>query len=38
MVYVEHDQALGFADGWEVWRSGKAGKVHFYLLRRNHEA
>ena len=38
MVYVEHDQAVDIAEGWDVWRSGKAGKVHFYLLRRNHEA
>jgi 16S rRNA (guanine966-N2)-methyltransferase len=36
MVYVEDDRALELPEGWEVWRSGHAGKVHFYLLRRSH--
>ncbi len=36
MVYVEDDRALELPEGWEVWRGGQAGKVHFYLLRRNH--
>lgn len=38
VVYVEDDRALEVLEGWEVWRSGHAGKVHFYLLRRNHGA
>jgi 16S rRNA G966 N2-methylase RsmD len=36
MVYVEDDRALELPEGWEAWRSGHAGKVHFYLLRRSH--
>ncbi|HOI66513.1 MAG TPA: 16S rRNA (guanine(966)-N(2))-methyltransferase RsmD [Thiomonas arsenitoxydans] len=39
LVYVETDTAELFdtleAEGWAVWRRGRAGQVHFALLRRN---
>ena len=38
-VYVETDAADLFdaldAEGWTIWRRGRAGQVHFALLRRN---
>ncbi|MCE5181249.1 MAG: 16S rRNA (guanine(966)-N(2))-methyltransferase RsmD [Betaproteobacteria bacterium] len=33
-VYVETEHALEPGEGWEVWRSGRAGKVHYCLLKR----
>ncbi|MEW6561353.1 MAG: 16S rRNA (guanine(966)-N(2))-methyltransferase RsmD [Pseudomonadota bacterium] len=39
LVYVETDTADLFealdAKGWALWRQGRAGQVHFALLRRN---
>lgn len=39
LVYVETDTAELFdtleTEGWAVWRRGRAGQVHFALLRRN---
>lgn len=35
-LYVEAPEALANAPaGFELWRSGRAGAVHFHLLRRN---
>jgi len=33
LVYVEDDAALAPLEGWGIWRSGRAGKAHYYLLR-----
>ncbi|MGA8009611.1 MAG: RsmD family RNA methyltransferase, partial [Thiomonas sp.] len=37
LVYVETDDSALFdtvdAEGWAVWRRGRAGQVHFALLR-----
>lgn len=33
-VYAETEQALEPDEGWEVWRSGRAGKVFYCLLKR----
>jgi len=38
LVYTEHDTPLRAPDGWEIWRSGRAGRVHFGLLRWNPRA
>ena len=32
-VYVESEGTLHPDAGWEVWRSGRAGQVHFHLLK-----
>jgi len=37
-VYVEDDSPLVPPAGWEAWRSGRAGKAHYYLLKKNHHA
>jgi 16S rRNA (guanine966-N2)-methyltransferase len=34
VVYVESPEPLPALPGWEIWRQGKAGKVHYHLLRR----
>ncbi|MDD5404236.1 MAG: 16S rRNA (guanine(966)-N(2))-methyltransferase RsmD [Sulfuricella sp.] len=34
MVYAESDSALEVGPEWQVWRSGSAGQVHYYLLRK----
>ncbi len=33
LVYVESEGVVIPDDGWEVWRSGQAGQVHFHLLK-----
>jgi len=33
LVYVESDSAIEPADGFEIWRSGKAGGVYYQLLK-----
>lgn len=35
MVYAESDGTLDLGDDWDIWRSGRAGAVHYYLLRRH---
>jgi 16S rRNA (guanine966-N2)-methyltransferase len=37
LVYAETEQALDPGEGWEVWRSGRAGNVFYCLLKRNTE-
>lgn len=37
LVYAETEQALEPGEGWEVWRSGRAGKVFYCLLKRKTE-
>lgn len=34
LVYAESDSALEVGPEWQVWRSGSAGQVHYYLLRK----
>ena len=34
LVYAETEQALEPGEGWEVWRSGRAGKVFYCVLKR----
>jgi len=34
LVYVETEAALEPGEGWEVWRSGRAGNVFYCLLKR----
>lgn len=34
LVYAETEQALEPGEGWEVWRSGRAGNVFYCLLKR----
>jgi len=34
MVYAESDTPLEAGPEWQVWRSGSAGQVHYYLLRK----
>ena len=36
LVYVESEASFEPDEGWEVWRSGRAGQVHFHLLKRIH--
>ncbi len=36
VVYVESEGAIDPGEGWEVWRSSRAGQVHFHLLKRTH--
>ncbi len=35
MVYVESARPVDPGPGWSVWRSGRAGKVFYVLLRKN---
>lgn len=35
-VYVESEQALGDFPGWELLKHGKAGNVHYHLLKSAH--
>jgi 16S rRNA (guanine966-N2)-methyltransferase len=37
-VYVESGSAPDFGPEWEVWRNGRAGDVHYYLLKPTHGA
>ena len=37
LVYAETEQALEPGEGWEVWRSGRAGNVFYCLLKRKTE-
>jgi 16S rRNA (guanine(966)-N(2))-methyltransferase RsmD len=34
LVYTEADTALNFSSDWQIWRQGKAGLVHYYLLKK----
>lgn len=34
LVYTEADTPLIFAPEWRIWRQGKAGTVHYYLLQK----
>jgi 16S rRNA G966 N2-methylase RsmD len=34
LVYAEADAPLEFASEWQVWRQGRAGLVHYYLLKK----
>jgi 16S rRNA (guanine(966)-N(2))-methyltransferase RsmD len=34
LVYTEAATPLEFAAEWQVWRQGKAGLVHYYLLKK----
>jgi 16S rRNA (guanine966-N2)-methyltransferase len=36
-VYAETEGALEPGKGWEVWRSGRAGNVHYCLLKQKTE-
>jgi 16S rRNA (guanine966-N2)-methyltransferase len=36
-VYAETEQALEPGEGWEVWRSDRAGNVFYCLLKRKTE-
>jgi 16S rRNA (guanine966-N2)-methyltransferase len=36
-VYAETEEALEPGGGWEVWRSGRAGNVHYCLLKQKTE-
>ena len=33
LVYVESEGVVNPGEEWEVWRSGRAGQVHFHLLK-----
>ncbi|HUW51149.1 MAG TPA: 16S rRNA (guanine(966)-N(2))-methyltransferase RsmD [Sulfuricella sp.] len=33
-VYAETEHAFEPGEGWEVWRSGRAGNVHYCVLKR----
>ncbi|MEW5943033.1 MAG: 16S rRNA (guanine(966)-N(2))-methyltransferase RsmD [Pseudomonadota bacterium] len=37
LVYTEGEEALLPGAGWDIRRSGRAGKVHYYLLERSAE-
>jgi len=37
LVYAETEQALEPDEGWEIWRSGRAGNVFYCLLKRKTE-
>jgi len=37
LVYAETEQALEPDEGWEVWRSGRAGNVFYCLLKQKTE-
>jgi hypothetical protein len=34
MVYAESDGEVELGPEWQTWRSGRAGQVHYYLLRK----
>jgi 16S rRNA (guanine966-N2)-methyltransferase len=34
MVYAESDGEVELGPEWQIWRSGRAGQVHYYLLRK----
>lgn len=34
LVYAEADAPLEFVSEWQVWRQGRAGLVHYYLLKK----
>lgn len=34
LIYAEADVPLEFAAEWQVWRQGRAGAVHYYLLKK----
>ncbi|MBZ0104605.1 MAG: 16S rRNA (guanine(966)-N(2))-methyltransferase RsmD [Sulfuricella denitrificans] len=34
LVYAESDAPLDFEAEWQVWRQGRAGQVHYYLLKK----
>ena len=36
VVYVEAEFLLTEEDGWQVWKHGKAGNVHYHLLKSAH--
>jgi 16S rRNA (guanine966-N2)-methyltransferase len=36
-VYAETEQTLDPGEGWVVWRSGRAGNVHYCLLKQKTE-
>lgn len=36
-VYAETEEAVEAGEGWDVWRSGRAGNVHYCLLKRKTE-
>lgn len=38
VVYVESEQAPEIGADWSVWRSGRAGKVHYCLLKWKNDA
>jgi 16S rRNA (guanine966-N2)-methyltransferase len=35
-VYLEAERALCFCGDWHAERSGRAGRVHFHLMRKGH--
>ncbi len=37
VVYAEAEHALAYLPGWQVFRHGKAGSVHYHLLKCSHE-
>ncbi len=37
LVYAETEQSFEPGEGWEVWRSGRAGQVFYCLLKRTTE-
>lgn len=34
LIYTEADKPQEFTAEWQVWRQGKAGLVHYYLLKK----
>lgn len=38
VVYAEAEKALQDGDGWQVLKHGKAGNVHYHLLKSTHDA
>ncbi len=34
LLYVESPREIGPPDGFSIWRRGRAGAVHYQLLRR----
>ena len=37
-VYVEDDSPVAVPAGWEAWRSGRAGRAHYHLLKKSQHA
>lgn len=35
MVYVESGSTVEWGPEWQIWRSGHAGQIHYYLLRKS---